>query len=93
MVKGKCSSIRLLKFTADKATCMRHNGLRKGDYPENLSKSVPDVVIHTFFKNAEQITESGYDETIEVPVIDYPELKKIELMKLRKKADANIARK
>ena len=85
--EGGADSFRLIKFIADKETCLRQNSLRK--VGSHMSKAVPVVAIHSFFKNAEEPTEDFYDEVIEVPVIEHEKLSEKELKELSAVCDTN----
>ena len=67
--------IRAFFFNTDKATCIHNNAQRKNNtHREHLSKSVPSVAIHTFFKNYTKPTISeGFEsvETLEFEADDF----------------------
>ena len=60
------TKIRCLYFTIEKEICMEHNALRK--VGTHMSKNVPSVCIHTFFKNHVPPTmkEGFTDEIIKI---------------------------
>ena len=59
---------RCVWFDIDKPTCMHNNFMRKAnEHREHMSKSVPSVAIHTWFKNFEEpTTKEGFDDVVKI---------------------------
>lgn len=92
--KLKVDSVRCLVLTTSKDVCLAQNALRKVEREENMSKAVPSVAIHTFFKRAVPPTGSeGFDEIIEVSHVPHETMSDEQFKRLIKQADDNTIKK
>lgn len=63
--------IRCFYMTTDKPTCMHNNFMRKANVNrEHMSKAVPAIAIHTFFKNyAEPTLAEGFESVLKIQFV------------------------
>ncbi|CAM9541015.1 unnamed protein product [Choristocarpus tenellus] len=65
------ASVRCLLFTTPKEVCFHLNAFRACNPWGGERRRVPDVVIHTWFKNVEPVdaSQEGFKSVVEIPFV------------------------